>query len=619
MAVLFLSVAFTALAQIAPGGAQEALGPGGTGTIVATVRGESGATLPGLVTVNVYTQTHQHAGSATINTSSARFPDLLLGTYVLEAVCPGYETAREEVELRLKNDQQQVLLTLHAVSGINPIHMSNRPPLLAPKVQKELSNALEEIRAQRYDEARKNLLAAQKLAPNHPDVNYLTGLLASLTGNSAEAQSHWRKAVSFDPNHYFSLLALGQAALEMGDLQQAKVLSDRAISANPGAWGAYELRAHICLRQGLFEDAGKSAEQAINLGKGEANAARLVLAKALVGEKQNAPAISALQAFLEGKSTDAQATSARKLLEALNKQDVEHPGTETPEAAPSTVSGEAIETPALPPGSLLPPPVKWMPPGIDDYVPPVDRTSSCNLPAVLAGAAKSVQEFVKSLDSFTATERLQHQVINDHGLAISNEARQYNYLVSIKEIRPGILDVEEYRNATLALDVFPDRLATRGLPSVILIFHPVNIDGYEMTCEGLGTWGGTPAWQLRFQQKDKLTDVVRVYWVQGKSYRVPLKGRAWIAANNFQVIRIETDLRQPLPELKLLAEHQAIDYGPVRFKSRDVTLWLPLDTDLYLDFHGRRIHRRHSFGNYMLFSVEDKQNVSRPAEAPPGD
>jgi tetratricopeptide (TPR) repeat protein len=619
MAALFLIVALPALAQVATSGAQEALGPGGTGTLVVTVRGENGASLPNLVTVNVYTQAHQHAGTATINTSSARFPDLLLGTYVLEAVCPGYETGREEVELRLKNDQQQVLLTLHAVSGINPIHTVNRPPLLTPKVQKELSKALEEIRAQRYDEAGKNLHAAQKLAPNHPDVNYLMGLLASLTGNSAEAQSDWQKAISFDPNHFFSLMALGQAALGKGDLQQARVLSDRAISANPGAWRAHELRAHICLRQGLFEDAEKSAEQAINLGKGEANAARLVLAKAFIGEKEKTRAISTLQVFLEGKSTDAQAASAKKLLEAVNKQEVERPEAETPEAAPSTVPEAAIETPALPPGSLLPPPMKWMPAGIDDYVPPVDRTASCDLPAVLAGAEKRVQEFVKSLDSFTATEKLQHQVINDQGLAISNEDRQYNYLVSIKELRPGILDVEEYRNATLALDVFPDRLATRGLPSVILIFHPINIDGYEMTCEGLGAWGGTPAWQLRFQQKDKRTDVVRVYWVQGKSYRVPLKGRAWIAAKNFQVIRIETDLRQPLPEIKLLAEHQAIDYGPVRFKSRDVALWLPFATDLYLDFHGRRIHRRHTFGNYMLFSVEDRQKVSRPVEAPPGD
>ena len=169
---MFLAIAAPSLAQVAGSGAQETIGPGGVGTLVVTVRGERGATLPSMVTVNVYTQSHQHAGTATINNSSARFPDLLLGTYIVEAICPDYETAREEVELRLKNDQQQVLLTLRPVSGISPIKVMNGPPLLAPKVQKELSKALEEIRLKRYDEARKNLLAAQKSAPNHPDVNY---------------------------------------------------------------------------------------------------------------------------------------------------------------------------------------------------------------------------------------------------------------------------------------------------------------------------------------------------------------------------------------------------------------------------------------------------------------
>jgi len=616
---MFLAIAAPSLAQVAGSGAQETIGPGGVGTLVVTVRGERGATLPSMVTVNVYTQSHQHAGTATINNSSARFPDLLLGTYIVEAICPDYETAREEVELRLKNDQQQVLLTLRPVSGISPIKVMNGPPLLAPKVQKELSKALEEIRLKRYDEARKNLLAAQKSAPNHPDVNYLLGLLASLTGNPAEAQSYWQKALSFDPHNYFSLMALGEAAFGKGDIQQAIVMLDRAVSANPGAWRPHELLAHIYLRQGQFAAAQKNAEQAIDLGKEEANGVRLVLAKAFIGEHEKAHAISTLQVFLQGKSTDAQADSARRLLEAVNKQPAEEPAAGSPSGVPATVSEAAFEAPALPSTSLLPPPTKWMPPSIDDYVPPVDRAASCDLPAVLEGAEKGVLQFVKSLDSFTATEMLEHQIINGQGLAIRHENRQYNYVVSIREVRPGILDVEEYRNATLALDIFPDRLATRGLPSVVLIFHPVNVNGYDMKCEGLGTWHGIPAWQLRFQQKDNRTDLIRVYWVQGKAYHVPLKGRAWIAADNFQVIRIETDLRQPLPDLKLLAEHQAIDYGPVRFRSRDVTLWLPSNTDLYLDFHGRRIHRRHSFVNYMLFSVDDKQKISKPPDAPPAD
>jgi hypothetical protein len=39
---------------------------------------------------------------------------------------------------------------------------------------------------------------------------------------------------------------------------------------------------------------------------------------------------------------------------------------------------------------------------------------------------------------------------------------------------------------------------------------------------------------------------------------------------------------------------------------------------VYYDWKGRRIHRRHSFSNYLLFGVEDKQKITVPKvdEAP---
>ena len=605
--LLLLSSTLPLRAQIGPASPQSS-GPASTGTLVVTVRDALGSSLANLATVTVYTTTHEHVATATASSASARFPDLLLGTYIVEASAPGYETTREEIELRVRNDQQQVLIALRVSSVANPALVVAGPSLLTPKIQKQLSKALEELRSQQFDEARKNLKSAQKGAPNHPDVNYLLGLLASLTGNPLEARSFWEKAISFEPNDYFSLLALGEAALGRGELEQAKSLLNRASAVNPNAWRPHELLAHIDLRQGLFADAQKNAERAIDLGKGEANAARLVLAKAFIAQHQKEKAISTLQVFLEGQKTDAQAASAKKLLEALNNTDLSKPASASPAGSETSSEVSAV--------SLVPPPLKWMPAGVDEFVPPVAGGTACDLEAVLAGTQKRVLEFVKSLDSFSATELLEHQVINNEGLAIRNEERRYNYLVSIKEVRPGVLDFEEYRNGTLALDVFPDQLATRGLPSVILIFHPINVDGYQMSCEGLGSWHGMPAWQIHFRQKDDRKDLIRVYWIGAKAYTVPLKGRAWISADTMQVVRIETDLREPLPQIKLLAEHQGIDYGPVRFKNRDVTLWLPSATDLYLDFHGRRIHRRHTFTNFLLFSVDEKQKIQTPKTEP---
>jgi len=90
------------------------------------------------------------------------------------------------------------------------------------------------------------------------------------------------------------------------------------------------------------------------------------------------------------------------------------------------------------------------------------------------------------------------------------------------------------------------------------------------------------------------------------------------AADTFQIVRLETDLVAPLPEIRLVADHTAIEYSAVHFRKRNVDMWLPHTAEVFYDWRGRRIHRRHSFSNYMLSSVDDWQrnSVPKPEEAP---
>jgi hypothetical protein len=105
--------------------------------------------------------------------------------------------------------------------------------------------------------------------------------------------------------------------------------------------------------------------------------------------------------------------------------------------------------------------------------------------------------------------------------------------------------------------------------------------------------------------------------LDGPSYAVGLKGRAWISADSYQIIRMETDIVGPMPQIRLIAEHTEIEYGPVNFHKDNVNLWLPHSVDVYFAWRGRQIHRRHSFNNYKLFAVEEKQQISAPKEAEP--
>jgi len=262
----------------------------------------------------------------------------------------------------------------------------------------------------------------------------------------------------------------------------------------------------------------------------------------------------------------------------------------------------------------------WLPPDVDEIIPPVEPNIPCDLGKIIEQSGKRVQEFIESVDRFTATEAIVHESVNKWGLSSRPKRFDFDYLVSIREIRRGTLGVEEYRNAHNPNSDFPDGVATTGLPALILIFHPYYAQNFSMTCEGLGRSKGQAAWQVYFRQRPDKPAVIRTYQLgktNGLVYHVPLKGRAWIAADTFQIVRLETDILHPLPEIRLAADHAAIEYAPVEFRSRGIAMWLPQSAEVFYDWRGRRSHRRHNFGKYLLFSIEDRQQITVPDPVPP--
>jgi hypothetical protein len=148
--------------------------------------------------------------------------------------------------------------------------------------------------------------------------------------------------------------------------------------------------------------------------------------------------------------------------------------------------------------TALPIPSNWMPRTCS-----ARRTgAACALDEVVRKAGDQLVTLVHDLDRFTATESIVDRSISKWGVASAADQRKFNYLVSIKEIGPGVLSVEEYRSGGPSVE-FPDGVITNGLPSLALIFHPFYAGNYEMTCEGLARFDGGLAWQVHFRQRDK--------------------------------------------------------------------------------------------------------------------
>ena len=254
----------------------------------------------------------------------------------------------------------------------------------------------------------------------------------------------------------------------------------------------------------------------------------------------------------------------------------------------------------------------WVPPDVDRSVPEVTPGVTCPLSSVLSEAGKRIEELVRNVDKFTATEVVEHQSVDRSGRLDSPKSRKFNYLVTMARTRSGGVNVEEYRNGGSAPDQFPDNIATVGTPSLVLIFHPHHINDFDMKCEGLGEWRGKPAWQVRFEELPTRRNSMVVVQIGTASFSPRLRGRAWILADSYQVARLESDLVDQIPKIRLRLQHEEIEYRPVPLPDSKQEIWLPWSTVMYMDFIGRRFYRRHSFTDLKFFSVKVQQTFGEP-------
>jgi hypothetical protein len=257
----------------------------------------------------------------------------------------------------------------------------------------------------------------------------------------------------------------------------------------------------------------------------------------------------------------------------------------------------------------------WKPPGVDETVPYVDPNVDCPLSYVLAGAGQRMKQFVDNLEKFTATERVDHFVVDATGKRSAPEVRSFGYVVMVSQTAGGAFLLDEYRNGSVDPQQFPAQIATEGMPAIALLFHPVLAPDFKFECEGMGQWAQKAAWQIHFVQRPDRAGRLIAYSAGGRSSVLALKGRGWIDPETFQVVRIETELAQPVKELALTEEHIAISYQPVRFRTQDQQLWLPQSAELHVERQGHRYYRRHTFSDYKLFTVETTQNVHLDKES----
>ena len=560
-----------------------------------------GSAQPGPTYVSIIKSDGKVIGTKLAESGKAHFGEVPKAMLTAQVVASGFDTATKRFEIHDENEVK-VSIDLRPMSDREAAVTDRGIAALNPKAQKSVGKALEEMRANKLANAQAELIAAQRYAPDSADIEYLMGVCASRSNDAISAKTHWTRALTFNPNHLSTLLALSQNLLHAHDTAQANIYLHRALETEPSAWRAHMLLAQADLLDRRNDEAVTEAERATELGHDAASSVQPLLAHALfeTGEKERANQI--LQTYIKAHPKDE---NAAHLFERLNAPR----SVSASVNQHSTVNVSESDVEAAEP---LPP--NWLPPDIDEKVPSVEPGAACVAADVVQKAGEQLVTLIHDVDRFTATETMTHESVNKFGIADLPEKRKFDYLVSIQSSPAGPLSVSEYRNGGGTQSQFPDGIATNGLPALVLVFHPYYATNYDMVCEGLARTSRGLAWQIHFRQLPDKTNGIKSYQfgINGPNYEVRLKGRAWISADNYEIIRLESDIVAPIPQIRLLADHTNIEYGPVTFREANTTLWLPQSAEVYFAWLGRRIHRRHEFSNYLLFGIDDQQHIGDP-------
>jgi tetratricopeptide (TPR) repeat protein len=522
----------------------------------------------------------------------AVFADLIPGKYLIEVGAAGYIASHLETNIPdLSHDVTENFTLTRDPAAVN-LTLGDEPGMPS-KVRKQADKGVQALELGNFVEARKYLEAANHQYPTSSSINFLLAYTALQQKEDDREMEYLLEATKLDPQNLQAQNLLGQIYYRHGDYTKAAEAESIVVARSGDSIAARRVLASSCLKLKQYDKARENAQWLVDHGGSESASARLILGQALAGLGKYAEAVPVLQAYLANDPGSPVAAQTKDLITELQMNAANAKlGIPDPELA----SGTAILLKA------------GMPLDVDSQKPNVASGVPCpaNLMQMTANPSK---QLVDSVSQFSAVEHMVHENISAQGTPRNRETREYNYVVAITEPPHGTVSIQEFRDSgNLAM---PDQITTTGLPVLAIAFHPLFRDDFEMKCEGLGDWDGKAAWLVHFRQLDNKPSRLRSYVVNKNNYPVALKGRAWISADNYQILHLETDLVAPIPEIRLNTEHTSVSYGPVEFRNHGTDLWLPKSAELYVSLGNRRFHRSENFDHFMLFST-DTQEAAKP-------
>jgi hypothetical protein len=180
----------------------------------------------------------------------------------------------------------------------------------------------------------------------------------------------------------------------------------------------------------------------------------------------------------------------------------------------------------------------------------------------------------------------------------------FDYIIHVNKEADGTTTLEESRTGRGGTPT-PDPKGI-GFAPLWLIFAAGNRSESNFHYLGTQKVEGHATYVISFAQRPG--QVRKPSLLATATDTIPLlyQGIAWIDAQNFQILRLRTDLLAPLPEVNLKRVTSTIEYTQVHIPELAEPLWLPQEVEVLWETNGQEDGELHRYSKYQLFRATIK-------------
>lgn|SRR5208282_3068172 len=119
--------------------------------------------------------------------------------------------------------------------------------------------------------------------------------------------------------------------------------------------------------------------------------------------------------------------------------------------------------------------------------------------------------------------------------------------------------------------------------------------------------GSRDTYVLGFAQKPgEVTFTTVMRGTGGTEANLLTQGILWVDKNNFQIIRMRSDLLAPQNEIRLDQLTTELAFSEMHLQDVSNPLWLPSDVDVSMSINKQKFHNMHHYTNYRRYRVSVK-------------